>query len=138
MGILKMLRGGKPEPKKTQGATAAETMLKAVDPVPESNEPEVNKKPLKTADVKRMYGRPSSFIDKLPWYEAQPESNTILLDDGISVGAVFEAVPISTEGVHLSGCRRPVTVWKMRSRTHSTKIRIHRGSFSTTRLMTVR
>lgn len=98
MGILKMLRGGKPEPKKTQGATAAETMLKAVDPVPESNEPEVKKKPLKTADVKRMYGRPSSFIDKLPWYEAQPESNTILLDDGISVGAVFEAVPISTEG----------------------------------------
>lgn len=56
------------------------------------------KTPLKDVDVKRMYGRQSSFIDKLPWYEAQTESQTILLDDGISVGAVFEAVPLATEG----------------------------------------
>ena len=25
------------------------------------------KQPLKEVEVKRMYGRPSSFIDKLPW-----------------------------------------------------------------------
>ena len=56
------------------------------------------KQPLKEVEVKRMYGRPSSFIDKLPWYEAQTQSQTILLDDGFSVGAVFEAVPLPTEG----------------------------------------
>ncbi len=56
------------------------------------------KKPLKNSDVKRMYGKPSSFIDKLPWYEFLTESKTILLDDGISVGAVFDVIPIATEG----------------------------------------
>lgn len=56
------------------------------------------KKALTELEVKRMYNRPSSFIDKLPWYEAQTESQTILLDDGFSVGAVFEGVPMATEG----------------------------------------
>ena len=49
------------------------------------------KKPITINDAKRMYGRQDSFINMLPWYEAQNESNTILLDDGISVGVVFEA-----------------------------------------------
>jgi len=56
------------------------------------------KKPLKDSDAQRLYGRPSSFIDKLPWYEFQSSSNTILLDDGKSVGAAFDIVPIATEG----------------------------------------
>lgn len=56
------------------------------------------RKPVKAGDIKRMYGRPSSFVDKLPWYEFQTDSNTILLDDGRSVGAVLEIVPIATEG----------------------------------------
>lgn len=92
MGVMNFFGGGK-------RAQPAEP--KAVDPVqadPQHEQAPDKKKPLKVAEVKRMYNRPSSFIDKLPWYEAQPESNTILLDDGISVGAVFEAVPLSTEG----------------------------------------
>lgn len=56
------------------------------------------KKPLLTADVERIYGRPSSFVSKLPWCEFQKDSQTILLDDGKSVGAVFDVVPIATEG----------------------------------------
>lgn len=56
------------------------------------------KKPLTKGGVERIYGRPSSFIDKLPWYEFQTSSKTILLDDGKSVGAVFDVVPIATEG----------------------------------------
>ena len=63
-----------------------------------SNDTEVKKKPLTKGDVERIYGRPSSFIDKLPWYEFQSSSKTILLDDGKSVGAVFDIVPIATEG----------------------------------------
>ena len=61
------------------------------------NKPE-KKKPVTESEVQRMYGRPSSFVDKLPWYEFQSETNTILLDDGNSVGAVLDVVPIATEG----------------------------------------
>lgn len=56
------------------------------------------KKPLQTSEVERIYGRPSSFVSKLPWCEFDKESQTILLDDGKSVGAVFDVVPIATEG----------------------------------------
>lgn len=58
----------------------------------------IKKKPVTPAEVERMYGRPSSFVDKLPWYEFQTDSQTILLDDGKSVGTVFDVVPIATEG----------------------------------------
>ncbi len=59
---------------------------------------ELKRKPLTSAAVTRTYGRPSSFVEKLPWYEYQANSKTILLDDGKSVGAVFDVVPIATEG----------------------------------------
>ena len=63
-----------------------------------SNDTVEKNKPLKRGEVERLYSRPSSFIDKLPWYEFQSSSNTILLDDGKSVGAAFDIVPIATEG----------------------------------------
>ncbi|MCG8612244.1 MAG: conjugative transfer ATPase [Pseudomonadales bacterium] len=59
---------------------------------------EEKKKPITSMEAARIYGRPSSFVQKLPWYEFQTESKTILLDDGKSVGAVFDIVPIATEG----------------------------------------
>lgn len=63
-----------------------------------SNDGEGQRNPLTKAAVKRIYGRPSSFVEKLPWYEFQSESQTMLLDDGKSVGAVFDIIPIATEG----------------------------------------
>tara|TARA_R110002167_G_scaffold204404_11_gene408602 strand:+ start:15872 stop:18856 length:2985 start_codon:yes stop_codon:yes gene_type:complete len=60
--------------------------------------PVEKKTSLTTAEVARMYGRPSSFVERLPWAEFQTDSNTILLDDGRSVGAVLDVVPIATEG----------------------------------------
>lgn len=60
--------------------------------------PPEKKVPLKTDEVKRMYNRPSSFINKLPWYEYQADSKTFLLDDGLSVAAVYDIVPIASEG----------------------------------------
>lgn len=59
---------------------------------------EAKKKPITSAEAARIYGRPSSFVQKLPWYEFQTDSKTILLDDGKSVGAVFDIVPLATEG----------------------------------------
>ena len=53
--------------------------------------------PVKTAEVKRLYQRPPSFTDLLPWAEYLPESRAFLLEDGISVGALFELEPVGTE-----------------------------------------
>tara|TARA_R110001592_G_scaffold316364_1_gene592807 strand:+ start:41783 stop:44773 length:2991 start_codon:yes stop_codon:yes gene_type:complete len=56
------------------------------------------KKPLTVNEVKRMYNRPSSFINRLPWYEYNPDSKSFLLDDGVSVAAVYDIIPIASEG----------------------------------------
>ena len=50
-----------------------------------------------TATVKRLYERPPSFTDLLPWMDYNPASRTFLLEDGISVGALFELTPAGTE-----------------------------------------
>lgn len=49
------------------------------------------------AAVKRLYDRPLSFTDLLPWVEYLPESQTFLLEDGVSLGALFEIEPIGCE-----------------------------------------
>ena len=53
--------------------------------------------PVRSADIKGCYERPSSFTDLLPWVEYIPESRTFLLEDGVSVGALFELEPVGTE-----------------------------------------
>lgn len=53
--------------------------------------------PLTTAAVKQCYQRPSSFTDLLPWVEYHGDSQTFLLDDGISMGALFEIEPVGCE-----------------------------------------
>ena len=47
--------------------------------------------------VKRLYRQPSSFTDLLPWVEYNPDSACFLLEDGISVGALFELEAVGTE-----------------------------------------
>lgn len=39
-----------------------------------------------------------SFVDRLPWVEFLDEDKTLLLEDGRSVGAIFELTVIGTEG----------------------------------------
>ena len=53
--------------------------------------------PVTRAMVKRLYERPPSFTDLLPWVEYNSESRTFLLEDGISLGALFELTPAGTE-----------------------------------------
>ena len=53
--------------------------------------------PITTSQVQRLYERPPSFTDYLPWMEYDPNSRTFLLEDGISVGALFELTPAGTE-----------------------------------------
>lgn len=50
------------------------------------------------AKAKSIYNDPRSIIDYLPVVEYLPESQSFLLDDGISVMKVFDAIPFATEG----------------------------------------
>ena len=53
--------------------------------------------PLTTDAVKQRYQRPPSFTDLLPWMEYIPESKAFLLEDGVSLGALFEVQPVGCE-----------------------------------------
>ena len=56
-----------------------------------------NKKSIKTTDVAKQYSHAPSFSDHLPWLEFSDEKNIVLLEDGKSVGALFEIKSIATE-----------------------------------------
>lgn len=49
-------------------------------------------------DEQQVYHANPSIIDYLPWAEFLDDEQCILLDDGVSVGAVFEVTPVATEG----------------------------------------
>ncbi len=53
--------------------------------------------PITTRAVQQLYDRPQSFTDLLPWMEYNSGSRSFLLEDGISVGALFEITPVGTE-----------------------------------------
>jgi conjugative transfer ATPase len=48
-------------------------------------------------DEAALYAKEPSFVDRLPWVEFL-SSGALLLEDGRSVAACFEIIPISTEG----------------------------------------
>ncbi|HBQ6181117.1 TPA: conjugative transfer ATPase [Klebsiella pneumoniae] len=50
------------------------------------------------ADEQKIYHANPSFIDYLPWVEFLDEEQCLLLDDGMSVGAVYAVEPAPTEG----------------------------------------
>tara|TARA_R110002110_G_scaffold12718_3_gene60847 strand:+ start:4621 stop:7347 length:2727 start_codon:yes stop_codon:yes gene_type:complete len=53
--------------------------------------------PLTSESVEKQYHRPPSFTDLLPWMEYLPESKAFLLEDGVSLGALFEVQPVGCE-----------------------------------------
>jgi len=54
--------------------------------------------PLTEADWEDKFKEPPPFTQFLPFKDYDKENEVFLLDDGISVGAVFELVPIDVEG----------------------------------------
>ncbi|THF64860.1 conjugative transfer ATPase [Pseudothauera nasutitermitis] len=50
------------------------------------------------ADEQALYDVAPSFADMLPWVEYLPDSQCMLLQDGHSVAAFFELIPVGTEG----------------------------------------
>ncbi|VVO77148.1 hypothetical protein PS874_01473 [Pseudomonas fluorescens] len=55
-------------------------------------------RPATQADEQVLYNVAPSFADQLPWAEYLPESQCMLLDDGASVAAFYELLPVGTEG----------------------------------------
>ncbi|EOS94188.1 conjugative transfer ATPase [Erwinia tracheiphila] len=49
-------------------------------------------------DEKQVYHANPSIVDYLPWAEFLDREQCILLDDGVSAGAVFDITPVATEG----------------------------------------
>lgn len=77
-----------------------------------SNDDRPRKQPLPRAEKQSLYQRQRSFIDFLPWVEYLEDDQAILLEDGCSVGAVFEVAPIGTAGrmqEHLASVRDTLT-----------------------------
>jgi len=50
------------------------------------------------ADIDKLYEKQPSFTDLLPWVEYLPDAQSFLLEDGVSMGVMFEITPIPTEG----------------------------------------
>lgn len=56
------------------------------------------RRPATVADEQALYDVAPSFVELLPWVEFLSASQSMLLEDGASVAAFFELVPIGTEG----------------------------------------
>ncbi|VFR23886.1 Type IV secretory pathway, VirB4 components [plant metagenome] len=55
-------------------------------------------KPATLADEQALYEAAPSLVELLPWAEYLPDSQCMLLEDGVSVAAFFELTPLGTEG----------------------------------------
>lgn len=66
--------------------------------IPEPGKQDTRRRPATLTDEQALYEVSPSFADLLPWVEYLPESRCMLLEDGISVAAFFELMPIGTEG----------------------------------------
>ena len=87
--------------------------------IPEPGAAVQGRKPATVADEQALYDVAPSFVELLPWVEFLPESKSMLLEDGQSVAAFYELVPLGTEGRNPAGSRMPATPWKTRFRTAS-------------------
>ena len=69
---------------------------------PPAPRPAVRRRGIPEAEAAALYRPDRSFVDLLPWVEAVRDPETgleaVLLEDGASLGAVWEIVPLGTEG----------------------------------------
>lgn len=55
-------------------------------------------RPATITDEQALYDVAPSFVELLPWVEYLPASQSMLLEDGVSVAAFFELTAVGTEG----------------------------------------
>lgn len=67
--------------------------------------------PLTTMQRRKMSQRSPSFTELLPWQDYDPKDQVFLLNDGVSVGALFELLAVPTEAqpqAFLEDCCRKI------------------------------
>uniref|UniRef100_A8GJ91 Putative plasmid-related protein n=1 Tax=Serratia proteamaculans (strain 568) TaxID=399741 RepID=A8GJ91_SERP5 len=82
-------------------AVAQDTLSATEDGVPlsvDGREPLRRPGKMTVKDEQQVYHANPSIVDYLPWAEFLDREQCILLDDGVSVGAVFDITPVATEG----------------------------------------
>ncbi|ENR6207242.1 MULTISPECIES: conjugative transfer ATPase [Serratia] len=78
-----------------------DTVIATEDGVPlsvDGREPLRRPGKMTVKDEQQVYHANPSIVDYLPWAEFLDREQCILLDDGVSVGAVFDITPVATEG----------------------------------------
>ena len=78
-----------------------DTVIATEDGVPlsvDGREPLRRPGTMTVKDEQQVYHANPSIVDYLPWAEFLDREQCILLDDGVSVGAVFDITPVATEG----------------------------------------
>ncbi|WP_333983616.1 conjugative transfer ATPase [Ectopseudomonas khazarica] len=90
-------------PRAEETAPPADAWARHVDDlhghgIAESGAVQSTRRPATQADEQALYNVAPSFADLLPWAEYLPESQCMLLDDGTSVAAFYELLPVGTEG----------------------------------------
>lgn len=84
-----------------------ETLAKNGITEPSSQQSPPNQKASATlADEAQLYEAGTSFVDLLPWVEFLTDHKAMLLDDGQSVAAFYELMPIGTEGREASWLKK--------------------------------
>ncbi|MGL5387332.1 MAG: conjugative transfer ATPase [Enterobacterales bacterium] len=87
--------------RKTPATVVQDTVIATEDGVPlsvDGREPLRRPGKMTVKDEKQVYHANPSIVDYLPWAEFLDREQCILLDDGVSVGAVFDITPVATEG----------------------------------------
>ncbi|HHK8230834.1 TPA: conjugative transfer ATPase [Serratia marcescens] len=82
-------------------AVVQDTLTAIEDGVPlsvDGREPLRRPGKMTVKDEQQVYHANPSIVDYLPWAEFLDRGQCILLDDGVSVGAVFDITPVATEG----------------------------------------
>ncbi|RLO42303.1 conjugative transfer ATPase [Serratia marcescens] len=82
-------------------AVVQDTLTVTEDGVPlsvDGREPLRRPGKMTVKDEQQVYHANPSIVDYLPWAEFLDREQCILLDDGVSVGAVFDITPVATEG----------------------------------------
>lgn len=64
-----------------------------------AKESRLTSNPLKQSEIRQIYERPESFTQFLPWVDFNADSRTFVLEDGASLGAILEILPIGTESM---------------------------------------
>ncbi|CAI1969524.1 Type IV secretory pathway, VirB4 components [Serratia ficaria] len=78
-----------------------DTVIATEDGVPlsvDGREPLRRPGTMTVKNEEQVYHANPSIVDYLPWAEFLDREQCILLDDGVSVGAVFDITPVATEG----------------------------------------